>query len=215
MKASVIENMAFDTSTSISTNSGDLAAFGIPRTAAKYPANEEMKKKRPGLKSGMTIRSRAKLTVPEVAMIVRDIQARELEVPDCPYTVGELAKRYNTTGQTLRSKPPIRTALENARATAKAALRESEDGESTTEDGAAGECPSGDLASENKLLKKQVAEFYRIHQKLTLALANRGLSMDQLMSEARCLDGGDESAGSGEKNPDNDFGLRVLPISRV
>jgi len=211
---SVIQNMTLDTSTN-STHTGDSAAVGILLTAAKNLVFDEKKKKRPGLKPGMTIRSRAKLTVPEIAMIVRDIQARELEVPDCPYTVDELAKRYNTTGQTLRSKPPIRAALENARATAKAALKASEDGESTAEEASPCGCPSGDLASENKALKKQIDDFYRAHQKLAIALGNRGLSIDQLMSEASCLDGGDESAESGDTNPDNDAAFRVLPIARV
>jgi len=138
--------------------------------------------KKPGLKPGQRIRAAKKLKPVMVDLIARDIKARVLDSPSAPYTYAELAEKYGVTSVTLRSKLPVRAAMEEARAAAAATNEEKKLADSDAGDRDPASLIA-DLRSENKQLKNTIENYKRNHQQIAFWLRSRGNSISQILGE--------------------------------
>lgn len=149
-------------------------------------ANPVLKRKKPGLKLGQTIRRARKLRPAQIQSIARAIRERAMQSPGRPYTYAELEGEYEVSAVTLRSKPAIRMAVEETRAAALVAKQE-------TEKACANAAASDEGLSNAKLRKEvkqltQEIENYRVYfQRLALMYRKRGEQMPQIVEEAECL----------------------------
>jgi hypothetical protein len=192
-----------------------IIAFQNPEPhAAPCAVPDRLKKpvlegKRPGLKPGQKIRAVGKLKPAQIEAIVRAVRVHAFDNPENPLTYAVLEKQFQVTAVTLRSKAPIKAAMEAARATVstlreaqRAALAASSGEEIKTEKSLQ------DLRVENRQLEREVENYRKDHQLLTLFFHMRGETLTQILEQANnCMMGNSGQSTPGGVHPIN-------PISR-
>lgn len=107
-----------------------------------------------------------------------------MESPERPFTYAELEGAYGVSAVTLRSKPPIRMAVEDARKAASAKQKAKIYADAVAPD----DEPSKTLLRERITQLTQELENYRIlYQRLALMYRMRGEQMPQIVAEAESL----------------------------
>lgn len=173
-----------------------------------------VERKKPGLKPGQKICAKPKLKPVQIEAIARAIVEHSLDNPATPLSYIALKKRFGFTTVTLRSKPPIKEAMETARATATQFVAEAKKNDTTNADDPT-ESPETTirrLRDELRQLTLEVENYRRDHQLLTLYFHMRGETLSQVLTQA-----GQHMSGApvpkttnGKSGPAH----RVNPISR-
>ncbi|WP_200384851.1 hypothetical protein [Rhodocyclus tenuis] len=185
-----------------------------PSNGAKAASSKEqgLERKTPGLKPGQKIRAARKLKPPQIEAIVRCIKGHALDNPEMPMTYAELAEKFQTSVVTLRSKDQIKAAMDDVRATA-SDLRNARKSEQAGpgESGIKAETTLQALKEELRQLKREVDNYRKDHQLLTLHFQMRGQSLSQVLAQANaCIAGESPKQKSGEGMEAS----KINPISR-
>ncbi|WP_153117667.1 hypothetical protein [Rhodocyclus tenuis] len=171
-----------------------------------------LERKKPGLKTGQKIRAARKLKPPQIEAIVRCIKAHALDNPEMPMTYAELAEKFQTSVVTLRSKAQIKAAMDDARKTASdlrnaRQLEQADSGES----GIKAETTLQALKEELRQLKREVDNYRKDHQLLTLYFQMRGQSLSQVLVQANACIAGESPK---RKSVEGMEASKINPISR-
>ncbi len=183
-------------------------------TASTKSKKQVVEGKKPGLKPGQKICAKPKLKPVQIEAIARAIIEHSLDNPGTPLSYTALEERFGFTTVTLRSKPPIKEAMERARATATQFVAEAKKNDTTTVDDPT-ESPETSirrLRDELRQLTLEVENYRRDHQLLTLYFHMRGETLSQVLTQA----GQHMSGAPVPKTTDGKSGPahRVNPISR-
>lgn len=183
-----------------------------PGAEAARSKKQVLERRKPGLKPGQKIRAARKFKPAQIEAIVRFIKGHALDNPETPLTYTELAEEFETSVVTLRSKAPVKAAMEETRAAA-SAIREARKSEQETPDEAEinAEQALKKLKEEMAQLKQEVANYRKDHQLLTLYFHMRGESLTQVLTQASASMSGElprRNSGEGTQK------TTINPISR-
>jgi len=164
------------------------------------------------LKPGQKICAKPKLKPVQIDAIARAIAEHALDNPTAPISYAVLEGRFGFTAVTLRSKPPIRAAMEKARSTAAQSIAEAKENSTTgEEDATTSESTMEGLRDEVRQMKHELENYRRDHQLLTLYFHIHGKTLSKVLTEASLHMSGSPTLGitNGGRGP-----ARINPISR-
>ena len=182
------------------------------RVEVDFSKKQVVEKKKPGLKAGQKIRATRKMQQVQIDAIVRSIKGHALDYPETPLTYQELAEKWKFSTVTLRTKEPIRAAMDEARASA---LLEREARKAEQEDpgeaAITAEQKLKNLNDELRQIKQEVENYRKDHQLLTLYFLLQGQSLTQVLAQANAsMVGKPVNADSTRADP----ATVIKPISR-
>lgn len=182
------------------------------KVAADFSKKQVVEKKKPGLKVGQKIRATRKMQQVQIDAIVRSIKGHALDYPATPLTYQELAEKWKFSTVTLRTKEPIRAAMDEARTSARLE-REARKAEQEDPGEAAitAEQKLKNRDDELRQIKQEVENYRKDHQLLTLYFLLQGQTLDQVLAQANAsMAGKPINADSTRADP----ATVVKPISR-